>query len=314
MAMKKLREETGLFHKFLRQNGLKKTYQKDLILETFLNTEGHLSVEDIYALVKKKDKRIGVVTVFRTMKTLTSCGIAREIALGDGPTRFEHSYNHPAHHHIVCVECRKAIEYVCPALDKIQDDIVRQYHFQPHYHRFQTYGICEDCRANRPAFPSPAKQDTENIFAMDALKMILFMAELALEFYSACAKGNLDPGGKGVFEWMIGEEERYIADVRQRLAELKGSGKVMENVPVFLHFDARALETLIPDTPGHEDRGEFELDAKASAALVLKLARETAEYFKLYSAQFSETQGKKILLGFAERQIAHADSVLQLAQ
>ncbi len=68
MAMRKLKEEAELFHAHLRQNGLKKTYQKDLILETFLNVEGHLSVDDIYALVKKKDKRVGVVTVFRTLE------------------------------------------------------------------------------------------------------------------------------------------------------------------------------------------------------------------------------------------------------
>ena len=79
MAMRKLKEETELFHAYLRQNGLKKTYEKDLILETFLNAEGHLSVDDIYALVKKRDKRVGVVTVFRTLKSLTACGIAREV-------------------------------------------------------------------------------------------------------------------------------------------------------------------------------------------------------------------------------------------
>ena len=109
MPGKKLKEETELFYAYLRQNGLKKTYQKDLILETFLNTEGHLSVEDIYSLVRKKDRKVGVVTVFRTLKSLTSCGISREITLGDGLTRFEHSYHHPHHHHIVCTECHKAI-------------------------------------------------------------------------------------------------------------------------------------------------------------------------------------------------------------
>src|SRR5881296_3407971 len=93
---------------------MKKTRQKDLILETFLTTEGHLSVEDTYFLVKKKDKKVGIVTVFRTLKTLTACGIAREITLGDGLTRFEHSYHHPHHHHIVCTPVRvRRIRWPC---------------------------------------------------------------------------------------------------------------------------------------------------------------------------------------------------------
>ena len=120
MPGKKLSEEKELFYAYLRQNGLKKTHQKDLILEAFLKTEGHLSVEDVYALVKKKDRRVGIVTVFRTLKSLTACGIAREISLGDGLTRFEHSFKHPYHHHIVCTKCSRTIEFTSPELEKIQ--------------------------------------------------------------------------------------------------------------------------------------------------------------------------------------------------
>ena len=138
MPMKKLRVEMEHFHKYLRQKGLKKTYQKDLILETFLNTEGHLSVEDVYAQVKKRDKKVGVVTVFRTLRSLKECGIAREITLGDGLTRFEHRYQHPYHHHIICKKCHKAIEFVCPELERIQDEIIQKYNFEPEHHVFQT--------------------------------------------------------------------------------------------------------------------------------------------------------------------------------
>ena len=46
MPGRKRREEREIFHAYLRQNGLKKTYQKDLILETFLQSEGHMSIED----------------------------------------------------------------------------------------------------------------------------------------------------------------------------------------------------------------------------------------------------------------------------
>jgi Fur family ferric uptake transcriptional regulator len=182
MPMRKLKEEIELFYSYLRQNGLKKTYQKDLILETFLNTEGHLSVEDIYALVKKKDKKVGIVTVFRTLKSLTACGIAREITLGDGLTRFEHGYHHPSHHHIVCTECNRAIEFVSPELEKIQGEIIEKYHFHPANHRFQTFGICEDCRDKRP-IEEIQKHDTEKIFARDAVKMALNMENRCLEFY-----------------------------------------------------------------------------------------------------------------------------------
>jgi Fur family ferric uptake transcriptional regulator len=313
MAMRKLKEETELFYSYLRQNGLKKTYQKDLILETFLSTEGHLSVEDIYALVKKRDKKVGVVTVFRTLKSLTACGIAREITLGDGLTRFEHSYHHPPHHHIVCTECHRAIEFVCPALEEIQNEIIQRYHFQPIHHRFQTFGICEDCREHRPVVESP-KQDTERIFARDAIKMALCMENRCLEFYRDSAKRNQDAGGREFLEQMVQEEEKHIANLNGKLEELVGKEKDLDRAPIFLHFDPCELEALMPDISAYEMTGDFRLDARASLDLALSLNRKTTEFFKTYALRFVDTQGKQILLDFAKQEDFQGDLIRQRLQ
>ena len=53
---------------YLRERNLKVTPHRELILETFLDHEGHRSVEDIYRSVKEQDPRIGYTTVYRTMK------------------------------------------------------------------------------------------------------------------------------------------------------------------------------------------------------------------------------------------------------
>lgn len=311
--MRKLKEETELFYSYLRQNGLKKTYQKDLILETFLNTEGHLSVEDIYALVKKRDKKVGVVTVFRTLKSLTACGIAREITLGDGLTRFEHSYQHPYHHHIVCTECNKAIEFVCPELERIQSEIIEKYHFKPIHHRFQTYGICEDCLEHRPA-SDIQKHDTDRVFARDALKMAISMDNRHLEFYRDSANRNQDPEGKAVFEQMVLEEEKHLADLNSKLEEILSQEKDLENAPIFLHFDPDELEALIPDVSKYEKDGELKLDAGTSAELAFDLNNRSSEFFKSYADKFTETKGKQILLSFAFRESAHSDLLRQTTE
>jgi Fur family ferric uptake transcriptional regulator len=311
MSLRKLREETELFYSYLRQNGLKKTYQKDLILETFLNTEGHLSVEDIYGLVKKRDKRVGIVTVFRTLKSLTACGIAREITLGDGLTRFEHNFHHPHHHHIVCTECHRAIEFVCPELDRIQGDIISKYRFQPRDHRFQAFGICEDCREERSFAEDRQKHDTERIFARDAVKMALCMEKRCLEFYRESAKRNRDPGGKAVLEHISQEEEAHIAGLNAKLEEIVRQEKDLAHAPVFLHFDPGQLEALIPDLSKYERAGEVRLNSKAAMELALSLNRGTVEFFKEYAERFADTQGGQILLQFAAQEGSHCDLMRQ---
>ena len=308
--MRKLKEETEVFYSYLRQNGLKKTYQKDLILETFLNTEGHLSVEDIYALVKKRDRKVGVVTVFRTLKSLTACGIAREITLGDGLTRFEHSYHHPNHHHIVCTECHKAIEFVCPELERIQGEIIQRYHFKPIHHRFQTYGICEDCREHRPV-AEIQKHDTDRIFARDAANMALSMEKRRMRFYQDAGTRNQDPGGKEVFERMMREEETHIGNMNAKLDEIVRQEKDLEKAPIFLHFDPCELDALFPNLSGYESGGELRLDARSAAEMALALKRDSADFFKAYADKFGETQGKQVLLTFAAQEQDHSDLIRQ---
>jgi Fur family ferric uptake transcriptional regulator len=308
--MRKPKEETELFYSYLKQNGLKKTYQKDLILETFLNTEGHLSVEDIYALVKKRDRKVGVVTVFRTLKSLTACGIAREILLGDGLTRFEHNYNHPQHHHIVCTECHKAIEYVCPELERIQREVIQKYNFQPLHHRFQTYGLCEDCREMRPV-NAISKHDTDRIFARDVVKMASYIGTQLLQFYKDAAHSNQDPEGKKIFELMIQVEEAHLSELQAKFGDIVRQEKDFEQAPIFLHFDPAALNALIPSLSSYEKNGEFRLDAKGALSLILALTRDSANYFKNYAEKFSETQGKQIMLIFAGQEESHIDMVRQ---
>ena len=85
--MKPVRAEMQVLTDYLRERNLKMTPHRELILDTFLNDEGHRSVEDIYRSVKQLDPRIGYTTVYRTMKILMECGLAREIDLADGITR-----------------------------------------------------------------------------------------------------------------------------------------------------------------------------------------------------------------------------------
>ena len=87
-------EEQDIFLKHIQRAGLKRTAQRDLILEVFLKSEEHLSSEDLYRLVQKQDPNIGQTTVYRTLKLLTEAGLAREVRFGDGRTYYEHNYNH----------------------------------------------------------------------------------------------------------------------------------------------------------------------------------------------------------------------------
>ena len=144
--MKVLKPELQVFIDYLQANKLKLTPHRELILETFLDNEGHRSVEDIYHTVKAIDPRIGYTTVYRMMKLMIRCGLAREIELADGITRYEHLFNHEHHDHLICMECGNSIEFYNPEIEALQDAASAQLGFKVLDHKLQIYGVCRDCR------------------------------------------------------------------------------------------------------------------------------------------------------------------------
>src|SRR5438105_3259505 len=139
-------EEREVFLKHIQKQGLKRTAQRDLILDVFLQTEGHVSGEDLYRLVRDKDSSVGQTTVYRTLKLLTDAGLAREVRFGDGRAHYEHNYKHQHHDHMICSACGRIIEFFSPELEAIQDAMAAKHKFELTSHLLRMIGVCADCR------------------------------------------------------------------------------------------------------------------------------------------------------------------------
>ena len=140
-------KEKEIFLEHIQKAGLRRTTQRDLIMEIFLRTEEHLTSEDLYWLVQKEDATVGHTTVYRTLKLLTEAGLAREVRFGDNKTYYEHHYNHEHHDHMICTECGCVIEFFSPDIEALQDEMAEKFGFQPTHHSLRLWGICSDCQA-----------------------------------------------------------------------------------------------------------------------------------------------------------------------
>lgn len=138
--------EKEIFVEHIKAAGLRRTDQRDLILEIFLSTEEHLTSEDLYSLVHKKDPTVGLTTIYRTLKLLTEAGLAREVRFGDNKTYYEHHYNHEHHDHMICTHCGKVIEFFSPDIEDLQDQMADKFGFRPTHHSLRLWGICADCQ------------------------------------------------------------------------------------------------------------------------------------------------------------------------
>jgi Fur family transcriptional regulator, ferric uptake regulator len=139
-------QEKAIFLEHIQKAGLRRTGQRDLILEIFLRTEEHLTSEDLYRLVEKEDPSVGHTTVYRTLKLLTEAGLAREVRFGDNKTYYEHHYNHQHHDHMICTECGKVIEFFSEAIEDLQDQMAAKFGFRPTHHSLRMWGLCSECQ------------------------------------------------------------------------------------------------------------------------------------------------------------------------
>ena len=140
-------QEKEIFLEHIQKEGLRRTAQRDLILEIFLRTEEHLTSEDLYWLVQKQDPAVGHTTVYRTLKLLTDAGLAREVRFGDNKTYYEHHFNHEHHDHMICTECGRVIEFVSPQIETLQDQMADKFGFRLSHHSLRMWGTCAECQA-----------------------------------------------------------------------------------------------------------------------------------------------------------------------
>ena len=96
----------------LKPAGGKHSTKREQILNVFLRQEGHLSADDLFDLIRRDDQRISRATVYRTLQWMVDAGIARKVDFGEGRFRFEHSYRHPRHFHLICKSCNQSSEFL----------------------------------------------------------------------------------------------------------------------------------------------------------------------------------------------------------
>jgi len=138
----------NLFRRYLREQGLPVTQQREAVAEVVFASPGHLSVEDIEAALKGEGERIGKATIYRTMEILVRSGLVEEHDFGEGFKRYEHLFGQqPMHEHLICTHCSKVIEFQSPEVVRLQEETARFHGFLPTRHRLEIYGICADCQA-----------------------------------------------------------------------------------------------------------------------------------------------------------------------
>jgi Fur family ferric uptake transcriptional regulator len=128
---------------YLRRKGLKTTQQREAIVDAFLRTSGHVGLEDLLVHARKKYPRVGLATVYRTVKLLQEAGLAAARQFGSGHTLFEVSGGRAHHDHLICERCGYIVEFESDEIEELQATAAKQLGFNVLRHRHELFGLCE---------------------------------------------------------------------------------------------------------------------------------------------------------------------------
>jgi len=300
----RITEQLDIFADYIRRKGLRMTRQREMIVLTFLENEGHLSTDELFDLVRRQDQKIGYATVSRTLKALIDCGLARETDLNDGRVRFEHLYKHPHHYHIICTECNRTIEFFNPEIDRIQMQILEEYGFEPDRHRFQIFGICPACR-NPQRESGTQTYHSDQVFARDALKIAMETERRGMRFYQTASKIVAQPATRATFLKMLEDEKKHLSRLKKEWNRLIRSNRGILEAPVFLHFDFEALKQIFPSREEINRKMAVDLTEEEALNLAMKMELDAFHFFRKYAEKFSDSKGRDIFLQFADEENEH---------
>lgn len=129
----------------LKQNGIKNTPQRQVILAYLMTGKKHPSVEMIYDYVCQNGFSVSLATVYNTLELLLEKKLIVEVA-PDTSGHMRYDYFGTPHYHVICVKCDKIIDVENNEYYKLEKDAAQKTGYHIYSSKYEVYGLCPECQ------------------------------------------------------------------------------------------------------------------------------------------------------------------------
>ncbi|MFC5652006.1 Fur family transcriptional regulator [Paenibacillus solisilvae] len=127
----------------MSRSGWRITEQRRMLAEIFAKTDGYMSPKDVYDQMTVSYPSVSFDTVYRNLRLLSEMGALEQFYFMDGGLKFKGSCLNHHHHHLICINCEKTLTFeYCP----MEQQLNLPGNFKITNHRFEVYGLCENCQ------------------------------------------------------------------------------------------------------------------------------------------------------------------------
>jgi Fe2+ or Zn2+ uptake regulation protein len=125
---------------------LRRTKQKEAILEVLRGTTSHPTADWVYNEVRKEISNISLGTVYRNLRLLCESGEILELDLCGTLARFDARQDN--HYHFRCEKCGWVFDVDLPVDEEIDRRAAQKTGFEVSFHRLEFRGVCKNCQGS----------------------------------------------------------------------------------------------------------------------------------------------------------------------
>ena len=131
----------------LHAQGYRLTPQRQLILEAVRQVDTHVTPEQVYDWVHRKQPTISRATIYRTLDFLCEVRLIHALYWG-GQMYYEIADEQP-HHHLVCRACGGMVDCEHDLLQTLFEAVEKKHRFTIDMDHVALFGLCQQCRGGK---------------------------------------------------------------------------------------------------------------------------------------------------------------------
>ena len=120
------------------------TRQRKVVLDVLRAGDAHPTAAEVFAAARKSMPSISYATVYNSLRYLKEAGLIREVAFGNGASRYDRETDR--HDHAICSRCGTLVDFDLPGTVALMRSAARSSRFRAESVHLTLVGLCPECR------------------------------------------------------------------------------------------------------------------------------------------------------------------------